>query len=318
MLRKRFVLYLKLVIVGVATAIIFASTASAQPVNDHFSAAKVIVNVPYTDSLDITFATTDTTDPHYVAPCPTTLNPLNSVWYKYTPPTSGTITINTFGSAFDTILGAYTGTDVSGFVQVACNDNAPTEDFTLQSQISFHATAGVQYAIMVASSDGKAGDSTLALNFFLRPANDDFGSATVITTVPFAASGYDYEATSQGTDPLPPCKTNENPPFNTLWFRYTPSTSGTVTVDTTGSTYDTVLSAWTGSPGAFASVLNGCNNDSGGTFQSQISFSGTANTTYYLMISAAGGDLGTLTFHLNGPTPVIPPPKKRSGQITSQ
>src|SRR3974390_3530799 len=42
-----------------------------------------------------------------------------SVWWSWTAPTNGDLTINTDGSSFDTILGVYTGSSVSALSVVA-------------------------------------------------------------------------------------------------------------------------------------------------------------------------------------------------------
>src|SRR5204862_28609 len=71
-----------------------------------------------------------------------------------------------------------------------------------------------------------------------------------------------------------------------VWFTYTPVCSGLVTIDTCGmcvgqsSTFNTVLSAYTGTCGALSMVA--CNNNAGGAcgVQSSITFCGTAGVTY--------------------------------------
>ena len=42
-----------------------------------------------------------------------------------THPTSGTVTIDTLGSTFDTLLGVSTGSSVSALTQIAANDDNP-------------------------------------------------------------------------------------------------------------------------------------------------------------------------------------------------
>lgn len=69
-----------------------------------------------------------------------------SVWYSWTAPFSGSVTFTTYGSDFDTLLGVYLGTNVAGLTLVADNNNANN---TLQSSVTFIATAGTTYAIAV-------------------------------------------------------------------------------------------------------------------------------------------------------------------------
>jgi hypothetical protein len=89
-----------------------------------------------------------------------------SVWYRWTASTSGTATIDTFGSSFDTALAVYTGNRVSYLNLVAVNDNAPNvTDGT--SQVSFNAVAGTVYQITVDLFHRPAG--SIVLNWNLVP-----------------------------------------------------------------------------------------------------------------------------------------------------
>ncbi|MFO0941751.1 MAG: Calx-beta domain-containing protein [Pirellulales bacterium] len=79
-----------------------------------------------------------------------------SVWWTWTAPVSGTVAISTAGSNFDTTLGVYRGTAVSSLTRVATNDDDATLPGALTSRLSFTATAGTVYQIVV---DGYSGDS---------------------------------------------------------------------------------------------------------------------------------------------------------------
>lgn len=148
------------------------------------------------------------------------------------------------------------------------------------------------------------------------PANDAIATPITITSLPFSATIITNGATSEANDPLPPqnCVTSYNPPdslgyatspaFNhhSIWFSYTPQTSGVLTMDTFQSTgIDTVISVWTGSPGAFSSVT--CNDDARGTVQSEIgSLNATAGTTYKIMVTGYyANDSGAIVFNMSNP-----------------
>ncbi|WP_157744472.1 PKD domain-containing protein [Micromonospora viridifaciens] len=116
---------------------------------------------------------------------------------------------------------------------------------------------------------------------YAAPGNDDFTVATVIGEIPYSTTVDTSGATSDPTDPTG-CANN-----GSVWFRYTPTSNTRLRVDTFGSDYDTVLSAWSGEQGSLTQL--GCNDDTNGT-QSQISFTGTAGTTYYFMVGICCGD----------------------------
>jgi alpha-tubulin suppressor-like RCC1 family protein len=89
---------------------------------------------------------------------------LNSVWCTWTAPATGTVTIDTTGSGFNTTLGVYTGTSVAGLSQVAANDNIGPGNS--QSRVSFAATAGTVYRIAI---DGVSATGAYVLNIALAP-----------------------------------------------------------------------------------------------------------------------------------------------------
>lgn len=87
-----------------------------------------------------------------------------SVWYTWTAPSSGVVSIDTHGSSFDTLLGVYTGTSVSALTTVASNDDDPAGG-TTTSKVTFSAVAGTAYQIAVDGYGGVSGSITLNLSF---------------------------------------------------------------------------------------------------------------------------------------------------------
>jgi hypothetical protein len=129
------------------------------------------------------------------------------------------------------------------------------------------------------------------------PANDDFDNAVTFNTVPFEATEDTTEATVAADDP-----TCIVPFTNTVWYSVTLTATTEIAVDTFGSDYDTVLSAWTGPRGALTQVA--CNDDSG-SLQSRIAFTAEAGTTYHLLVGTfPDSPSGTLVLHGQ----VLPPP----------
>ena len=136
------------------------------------------------------------------------------------------------------------------------------------------------------------------------PTNDTFANATTVTEpLPFTNSVDTSQATVEPTDPDSNCAG----PENTVWYSYTPSTSGFVQANTFGSDYDTVLSVWTGTSGNLTEVT--CNDDtSGGTtgVESRVIWNATASTTYHVMASTCcggGSSGGQLVFTLDASAP---------------
>src|SRR5205807_635268 len=91
------------------------------------------------------------------------------------------------------------------------------------------------------------------------------------------------QATRDATDPAVSCGCGAN--GGSVWYSFTAPTSVPVTIDTFGSSYDTVLAVFTGQCGALTPVAS-CNDDSGGTLQSHVDFRATAGTTYLIEVTS--------------------------------
>ena len=74
-----------------------------------------------------------------------------SVWYRWVAPTANmTTTFNTEGSAYDTVLGIYTGSAVNALSSVASDDDSGTGSL---SSAGFNGTVGTTYYIQVSGFD---------------------------------------------------------------------------------------------------------------------------------------------------------------------
>jgi photosystem II stability/assembly factor-like uncharacterized protein len=129
------------------------------------------------------------------------------------------------------------------------------------------------------------------------PPNDNFANAINIIPYTFGDVQDSSGATTESMDPTPPCVQQSqgntgghpNGTYNSIWYKFTPVVSAGLNVDTIGSSYDSVLSVWSGSPGSLVNVA--CNDDiiPGVKIQSQLAnVQLTAGTTYYIMVSSFG------------------------------
>jgi hypothetical protein len=84
-----------------------------------------------------------------------------SLWWQWTAPASGHVTISTKGSDFDTLLGVYRGASVSTLTAIASNDDDPS--ISPASRVQFSATAGLTYFIAADGFEGALGRLTLSL-----------------------------------------------------------------------------------------------------------------------------------------------------------
>src|SRR5688572_9742272 len=129
-----------------------ASPAAAQtrPANDDFSAAQELTGLPVGASGTTTGATAEPGEP---APTGGT-TPDASVWYRWTGPVTGNVTIDTCQGDFDTILAVYTGTSLDALTEIAASD----DDCELQSRVTFRAFAGQEYRDRKSVVEGNRAD----------------------------------------------------------------------------------------------------------------------------------------------------------------
>jgi hypothetical protein len=127
------------------------------PTNNDIDSPLVISNLNYTNTqgaLSVLQATTAGDDPNILSG-----QRYHTVWYSYMSSSDQEITVNTFGSDYDTIVGVWTGTR-GNLTAVAINDDSNS---TLQSLVQFSAIAGTPYYFEVASYD-QLDYGTLVLN----------------------------------------------------------------------------------------------------------------------------------------------------------
>lgn len=230
-----------------------------------------------------------------------------SIWYRWTAPSSGTVRVTTQGSTFDTLLGAYTGSAVGALTPLDANDDNPGGG--LWSSIGFTATAGTTYYLAVDGYGGWKGATvlnwTLAGSTPAPPtvANDMFAAAQEIAGATGSVTGSTVGAKREADEPDHGATSGRA----SIWYRWTAPQSGTLSVNTQGSSFDTLLAGYTGSAVASLTQL-AADDDSGGNLTSAISIPVTAGTTYRIAVDGWGGYTGStrLSWALN--TAVAPPP----------
>lgn len=214
------------------------------------------------------------------------------VWYTITPENSGTIVISTCGSNYDTVLAVYTGncgslTALGG----ACSDDEGPSCSGTAASLSFSAVGGTTYSIFVGGKGGVSG--TLNIRATAPPPVNDQCSAAQFMGMGIVYTENTATATSTN-DPLPSCASTLG---KGVWYYFIPSVTGTATISTCGSDFDTALAIYTGSCFTPAMVNGACNNDNGpvcsGTAAS-LTFSAIANTSYRILAGGNGGASGTL------------------------
>ncbi len=217
--------------------------------------------------------------------------PLNSVWYKFVAPITGTAWFYTSWADYDTFLAAYTGSAVDGLTTITWNDDTPLDT---TSAMAFPVTEGDTYYVQVDGAGGNTGYFELSYMVVTTPpANDDFEDAVAlnpgdgaVTSIVYANDlGYTFGSTKQtgepGTDPV-----------DSVWYQWTSTTPGELDATLDGD-FNT-LAFYTGDA---VDDLTPVADDEG-------HIRTTAGTTYYLQVKGVLGYEGDLDlFHEFTPLP---------------
>jgi hypothetical protein len=205
----------------------------------------------------------------------------NSVWWKWTAPSGvSTVTVDTFGSDFDTVLAVYTGVGLGALTEVAVNDESSS--VFGQSEVVFIAVPGQTYHIAVNGFYGEQGNIQLNLTGGGVVTNDDFINAIALGSAAVVTGSVELSALF-GSETGEPDAGTELDPAKTAWWTWEAPSTGIVRVDTLGSTFDTVLHVYTGS-NASALTLIQANHDAGPQGRSILFFEARAGQIYHLRV----------------------------------
>jgi len=128
--------------------------SASGPANDNFSSPFILSGFPVLDAGNNFGATRESGEPLH-----NTFGNAGgaTVWWRWTAPTTGAVTISTVDSNFDTMLAVYTGTSLASLVQIAADDDSGGNATSL---VTILVSAGTVYQIAV---DGYFEGSSVAL-----------------------------------------------------------------------------------------------------------------------------------------------------------
>ena len=246
---------------AVGLGVVSAPAASAQPANDDFANATAISTLPFSDSGDLDGTTTEPGEPggcFEQAP--------QTVWYAFTPAANTVVKADLDGSDFGVVVSVYEalGSGFEGLHFLDCIGFGGSSILTAQ--------AGTTYYYQVKSTFVGTANLQFHVQQLPPPPNDDFSNATPVTALPFSDTVDHLVAATREPDEPFPCVGGAMD--STVWWAFTPATSGPYTASLAGP-LSPQLAAYTGSSLADLS-LAACSSGAELTFQAN------AGTTYYL------------------------------------
>ncbi len=255
--------------------------------NDNFGDAWLITNLPYTTNCTNLDATCESGEPYHHA---STVG--HSLWWRWTAPAAGPVQLNTTNTAaLRSVLGVYTGSTVGSLTEVASGRG--------KHLLNFIAVAGTTYQIALDSlTAGETGAFVFQMTPGLAPpANDNFTNAAVLTGTSVSLTTTNLGATREAGEPAHAGNTGGK----SVWWKWTAPMSALFQLDTTGSTYDTLLAVYTGTAVSSLALVASNDNASGST--SLLTFPAAAGSTYYFAVDGWEAKEGQINLHLLKPGP---------------
>lgn len=254
------------------------SSAFAAPgANDGFANATAVTSLPFTDSGDLNGTTTEAGEPQFCNFMSQT------VWYSFTPSTSQALKVDLNGSDFGVVLNVYRSFSpgIFGLGFDGCLGFGGSTELNVDAGTTYYFQAG----------SVSFGPAHLQLNLqpVPPPANDDFGAATPIGSVPFSDN---VDRTSATEQPGEPVFTSCGPISHTVWYAFTPSTSGSYFASGNAPGVNSMMTLYTGSAVASLTPLACGQSD-------RLLFHADAGTTYSIQVGSYDGQPGaTQSFSL--------------------
>ena len=282
--------------------------------NDTFAEAKILgPAIPATATGTTAGATKEAGEPAHGSG-----GPFSSLWFRLDADRTGIVTLSTAGSAFDTVLAVYKGSELGKLTKLAANNDAGVGIRT--SLLQFSMVAGTTYFIAIDGNAGATGAYVLTATgspLSQAPVNDMADLPTSLGNgVSFTQSGSLLGATAQSGEPA----LARLPATRSVWFTYTAPATGRLVVDTIGSDFNSVLGVYSGTVGVFSSLkLLAANDDiATGNLQSLVSLPVTSGATYIIKVDGRKSSTGSYTLRgtFSAPLPSCPAPATASFIMT--
>ncbi|KPA09884.1 conserved hypothetical protein, secreted [Candidatus Magnetomorum sp. HK-1] len=163
-----------------------------------------------------------------------------SLWWKWEVPETTYYYLSTEGSNFNTSLAAYSGSSISDLEVIVSNDDAFSDNHN--SGVCFKAIAGFTYFIVVDGVKGDFGNIVLNWKKANRSVNDHFKDFIEINGMSGKVNESNREATIE-TGEINHARMEGG---KSLWWSWTPSTSGYFSFNSAESSFDSILAVYEG------------------------------------------------------------------------
>ena len=220
-----------------------------------------------------------------------------SVWYSWTPSSSGPVSIAACSSSnFEPLIAVYTGSELGSLSPVTSAGPGPSSECPNdETRVRFEAQAGITYRIAV---DSEGGTQPFTVRLQAPPPNDDLAAATAVEALAQPLSGTNVEASKQVDEP----DHAGDPGGASVWYSWTSDRTGPVRVLTCYASFDAVLAVYTGDSVTALDKVNDAAG-TGGCFDRDagVMIDALEGATYRIAVDGVGGAEGGFQLLLHGP-----------------
>lgn len=267
-----------------AAITVYGSSSPVAPGNDNFDRAFLLDGTSTSIATSNRGASRQKGEPRH-----TGAQGGGSLWWKIQPRTSGYLTIDTLGSSIDTLVALYQGSSLESLTEVTGNDDISTA--VKQSRISrFAVEPGSQYMLAVDGKNRARGAIRLNLGLEAVALYDRFADGKPLTGSSWTETRANTGYTAETGEPAHA----GGSAARSVWYRWTPSVTGTAIVDTRGSTLDTRLAVYLGSAVNNLRLVAQNDNDAGRK-TSRVQFGVRAGESYAIAVDGKDGAAGNYT-----------------------
>jgi outer membrane protein assembly factor BamB len=158
-----------------------------------------------------------------------------SLWWQWTAPVSGSVTLSTSGSSYATLVAVYTGASLGSLATVAANSTAGAG----ASSVTFIAQAGTTYDLTVDGQNGASGLTVFVLNY----NNDEFALSATLAGASAGITSTTRYATLESGEP----EILEFAGGHPAWYAWTAPKTGQFQISAFSYDFDPLLGVYTGS-----------------------------------------------------------------------
>lgn len=231
-------------------------------------------------------------------PQPTGYNSSKSVWWKYVPDETMTVTITARQSTGDTEMGVYTGDGTYENLTKVASDSDSGGGNT--SALSMTVEEGVSYWIQISAYNG----STMNYVLMIVPPRPDTSELTWRDANVDGHWTPDVVNNATVLDPLATPSPTGEPSSLSVWWRYAPFNSGQLILDTSGSNNNTEMAVYTGGPSFSNLTKVASDSDSAGGWKAALSMSVESGEVYWIQVASYDSRPMTYVLGIRGPASV--------------